>query len=123
MKLSLDPNVMAPRHITAEAEALAAWYDAHPTIRRLWAILNSQGDAQTLSVIVTLEPTVDNGDTYPAWFACNQGWAREIQGITGRLVTLEMLEEPSVDEFEIDVDGEIVAAISWRDPTSFWKAD
>ena len=38
MKLSLDPNVMAPRHITAEAEALAAWYDAHPTIRRLWAI-------------------------------------------------------------------------------------
>ena len=84
---------------------------------------NSQGDAQTLSVIVTLEPTVDNGDTYPAWFACNQGWAREIQAITGRPVKLEMLDEPSVDEFEIDVEGEIVAAISWRDPTSFWKAD
>jgi len=119
MKLSLNPMATVPRHITAESEALADWYDAHPTIRRLWAIRNTNA----LSVIVTLEPTVDNGDTYPAWFACNQGWAREIQGITGRLVTLEMLEEPSVDEFEIEVDGEIVAAISWRDPTSFWKAD
>ena len=38
MKLSLDPMATIPRHITAEAEALAAWYDAHPTIRRLWAI-------------------------------------------------------------------------------------
>jgi hypothetical protein len=119
MKLSLDPLATVPRHITAEAEALAAWYDAHPTIRRLWAIR----DAQALSVIVTLEPTVDNSDTYPAWFACNQGWAREIRSITGSPVELELLDEPTVDEFEIDLEGEIVAAISWRDPTSFWKAD
>ena len=123
MKLSLDPMATIPRHITAESEALAAWYDAHPTIRRLWAILKSQGDAQTISVILTLEPTVDNGDTYPAWFACNQGWAREIRAITGSPVELELLDEPLVDEFEIDLEGEIVAAISWRDPTSFWKAD
>ena len=76
-----------------------------------------------MSVIVTLEPTVDNDDTYPAWFACNQGWAREIRSITGSPVKLELLDEPLVDEFEIDLEGEIVAAISWRDPTSFWKAD
>jgi hypothetical protein len=119
MKLSLDPTVTAPRHITAEAEALAYWYDAHPTIRRLWAIRS----ALALNVIVTLEPTVDNGDTYPAWFACSRGWAQEIQVLTGGQVSLEMLEEPTVDEFEVELDGEIVAAISWRDPTSFWKAD
>jgi len=119
MRLSLDPTATIPRHITAEAEALADWYDAHPAIRRLWAIRN----AQALSVIVTLEPMVDNDDTYPAWFACNQGWAREIRSITGSRVTLELFDEPQVDEFEIDLEGELVAAISWRDPTSFWKAD
>jgi hypothetical protein len=119
MKLNLDPGLTAPAHVSAEAEALAAWYDARPTIRRLWAIRN----LETLSVIVTLEPTVDSNDTYPAWFACSRGWASEIQSITGGTVNLEMLEEPTVDEFEVGLEGEIVAAISWRDPTSFWKAD
>ena len=119
MKLTLDPTSTVLRHVTAESEALADWYDANPTIRRLWAIR----DARTLSVILTLEPTVDNDDTYPAWFACNQRWAREIGSITGSPVNLELLDEPPVDEFEIDLEGEIVAVISWRDPTSFWKAD
>ena len=32
-------------------------------------------------------------------------------------------DEPQVAEFEINIEGEIVAAISWRDPTSYWKAD
>jgi hypothetical protein len=119
MKLNLDPARNAPRHISAESVALADWYDAHPTIRRLWAIR----DMQTLSVILTLEPTIDDGDTYPAWFACSQGWAREIGAITRSVVKLERLDEPSVDEFEIDLEGEIVAALSWRDPTYFWTAD
>jgi hypothetical protein len=119
MKLTLDPQATVPQHITAEAEALSEWYDAHPTIRRLWAIK----DAQVLSVIVTLEPTMDNDDTYPAWFACIQGWVREIRSIIGSPVNLELLDEPEVDEFEVDLEGEIIAAISWRDPTSFWKAD
>jgi hypothetical protein len=119
MKLSLDPAATTPRHVTAEAEALADWYDAHPTVRRLWAIR----DAQALSVILTLEPTVDNNDTYPAWFACNRGWALEIQSFTEATVKLELIEEPTTDEFEIGIDGELVAVLSWRDPTSFWKAD
>lgn len=119
MKLSLDPNVSVPRHVSAESEALAAWYDMNPSIRRLWAIR----DENRLSVLVTLEPTVDNGDTSPAWFACSRSWASEIQSITDGTVNLEMLDEPTVDEFEIGLEGEIVAAISWRDPTSFWKAD
>lgn len=119
MKLSLDPTGMVPRHVTAEGEALASWYDAHPTIRRLWAVRS----ALALNVIVTLEPTVDNGDTYPAWFACSRGWAQEIQLLTGSTVSLELLEEPAVNEFDIELDGEIIAALSWRDPTSFWKAD
>ncbi len=119
MKLNLNPALTAPRRITAESEALAEWYDAHPVVRRLWAIR----DAHELSVIVTLEPTVDNGDTYPAWFACSHGGAREIQSIAGSAVRLKLLDEPAGCDFEVDLEGEIVAAISWRDPTYFWKAD
>ena len=120
MKLSLDPaNLISLRHVTAEAEALADWYDAHPDVRRLWAIR----DALALNVIVTLEPTVDNNDTSPPWFACGRRWASEIQSLTGNTVSLELLEEPLTSEIDIDFEGEIIAALSWRDPTSFWKAD
>jgi hypothetical protein len=119
MKLSLDPEVSTPRHVTAEAEALAAWYDAHPTVRRLWAIRSSLA----LNVIVTLEPTMDNNDSYPAWFACSRGWTQQIQAIVGGTVALELLEEPPMSEFDVELEGEIVAALNWRDPTSFWKAD
>jgi hypothetical protein len=119
VKLSLDPEVGLPLHVSAVAEALSEWYDARPEIRRLWAIRSKLA----LNIIVTLEPTVDNNDTYPAWFAHSRGWASEIQSMTGGTVSLELLEEPSVREFEVEFEGEIVAAISWRDPTSFWKAD
>jgi hypothetical protein len=123
MKLNLDPAVTAPRHITAESEALAEWYDAHPTVRRLWAIRDGEGEAWALSVILTLEPTMDNGDTSPSWLACSTAWAREIQSLTNRPVRMGLLDEPAAREFEIDVEGEIVAALSWRDPTYYWQAD
>jgi len=120
MKLTLDPTTVdPPRHVTAEAEALADWYDAHPTVRRLWAIRG----ALALNVIVTLEPTVDNNDTSPHWLACGRLWAGEIQSLTRSTVSLELLEEPLTTEFDIELEGEIIAALSWRDPTSFWKAD
>ncbi len=119
MKLSLDPAAMMPAHVSAEAEALAEWYDAHPAIRRLWAVR----DAQVLTVVLTLEPTMDNGDTSPAWLAFGRVWANEIQSLTGGDVLLEQREEPLACEFEVELEGEIVAAISWRDPTSYWKAD
>jgi len=120
MKLSFDStNLISLPHVTAEAEALADWYDAHPGVRRLWAIQ----DALALNVIITLEPTVDNSDTSPAWLACSRRWASEIQSLTGNTVSLELLEEPLTSEFDIDIEGEIIAALSWRDPTSFWKAD
>jgi hypothetical protein len=119
VRITLDPACTSPRHVTAEAEALAEWYDSHPDVRRLWAIK----DALALNVILTLEPTVDNGDTSPPWLACGRRWASEIQSLTGITVSLELLEEPLASEFDIELEGEIIAALSWRDPTSFWKAD
>jgi hypothetical protein len=119
MRLSLAPADNMPQHVTAESEALSVWYDDHPEVRHLWAIRNER----MLSVILALEPTIDNDDTYPTWFACNQRWTSEIRAIAGGPVMLELLDEPPVEAFEVEVEGVIVAAISWRDPTSFWKAD
>lgn len=120
MKLSIDPTTVAPPlHVTAEAEALADWYDAHPAIRRLWAVRGGLA----LNVVVTLEPTVDNSDTSPPWLACGRRWADEIQALMRTTVSLELVEEPLTPEFDVEFEGEIIAALSWRDPTSFWKAD
>ena len=49
--------------------------------------------------------------------------AQEIQSLTGSTVSLELLDEPLTSEFDIEYEGEIIVALSWRDPTSFWKAD
>src|SRR5262245_11243931 len=112
MKLSLDPSVTAPRANTPESLALAAWYDANPAIRRMWAIK----DAQALRVIVTLEPAVDSDDTFPAWLANSQAWMHELHSRTGSLVELQLLDELPGDEFEIDAEGDIVITRGWRDP-------
>ena len=113
MKLSLDPSDAAPGNITSESLALSAWYDAHPAVRRMWAIK----DAQALRVIVTLEPTVDDSDVYPAWLANSQAWVREMRATTGSAVRLELIDEPAADAIEVDGEGELVVAMSWRDPT------
>ncbi len=120
MRLRLDLENLEPlRHVSAEAEALADWYDAHPDVRRLWAIRG----ALALNVVITLEPTVDDSDTSPPWLACGRRWTSELQSLTNSTVSLELLEEPLASEFDIEFEGEIIAALSWRDPTSFWKAD
>jgi hypothetical protein len=89
--------------------ALAAWYDSHPEIRRLWAVRDAQG----LRVMVFLEPTYDGDDTQPAWIAHGHTWARELQAHTGVSVRLEQIDEPLVYGVETDV----VATFSWRDPS------
>jgi hypothetical protein len=118
MKLSLDPAATAPRQITRESLVMAEWYDAHPGVRRLWAIK----DAHTLRVIVTFEPTVDNDDSYPLWLANCYAWARELRSSISSAVSLEMVHEPLVDEIEIEAEGEIIAALCWRDPALLWSA-
>jgi hypothetical protein len=113
MKLSLDPFITRPRNVTSESLALAKWYDAHPTIQRLWGIR----DARTLRVVVLLEPTHDSDDVYPAWVANCQTWARELHLLTGRVVQLELVGESPLDEIEFCAENVIVADLFWRDAT------
>lgn len=112
MKLIIDPSVTTPQDFTAESLALASWYDAQPAIRRLWGIRDAHG----LRVIVAVEPTHDNDDVYPAWFAYAKAWASELRSHTGCAVQLELIHEP-FDGIEIDAGSVVIADLCWRDAT------
>ena len=88
---------------------LAKWYAAHSAVRRLWAIRESQG----MRVIVTLEPTHDGDDIYPAWLANGHEWAHELQVRMRRTVQLERVDEVSFERLTSD---SLLADLSWRDP-------
>lgn len=113
MRLSLDPPVIAPRNVTAESLALEKWYDANPTIRRLWGIQ----DVKTLRVVVALEPTHDGDDVYPAWAANYPAWARDLRSLTRSVVQLELFSESSLDGIECHPESIVVADVFWRDAT------
>jgi hypothetical protein len=96
-----------------QSAPLAAWYAAHSSVRRLWAIRDASG----LRVLVTLEPTHDGNDTYPVWVANCNAWADELQSCTEASVRLELLDEPMFDGAAIDAESLLVATLSWRDPS------
>lgn len=93
--------------------ALAGWYAAHSAVRRLWAIQ----EAGRLRVIVTLEPTHDGDDFYPAWLANGDEWAHELQSRMAGPVALEVMDDPFVAQSAAGADGVLVAELFWRDPT------
>jgi hypothetical protein len=93
---------------------LAAWYAAHPVVRRMWAIKESQG----MRVIVMLEPTHDGDDISPAWLANGHDWAHELQSRVDAPVELEVMDEPFLAELAPGVDGVLVAELFWRDPST-----
>ncbi len=97
-----------------ESTAFAAWYASHPNVRHLWAIR----DAHRLQVFVTLEPTHDDSDTCPAWFAHRNAWESELQLCTNLPVQLRRREEPAFDRARTDAASVIVVSLSWRDPAS-----
>ena len=113
MKRKLKPLSTPPETATAESLALSAWYDSQPAVRRLVAIRN----AQELRVIVTIEPTPDNDDVSPAWFAHKETWASELRLQTGSPVQLELARNASLDENRASDDDNIVADLHWRDPS------
>jgi hypothetical protein len=112
MKLSADPSATGPRN-AAESLALAKWYDANPAVQRLWAIR----DAQTLRVVVSLEPTPDGDDVYPVWVANYQAWARGLQLLTGSAIQLELVDESPLDGIDVHTETTLVADLFWRDAT------
>jgi hypothetical protein len=111
-KLSVKPSLATPQTVTAESVALASWYDSKPAVRRLWGVK----DAQTLRVIIAVEPTLDNDDIYPAWFANAKEWTSQLHAYTKRHVQLELIQGPPYG-LEIDPGSVVIAELFWRDAT------
>jgi hypothetical protein len=111
MNLILNPTPDDGGHATGAFVVLAKWYAAHSVIRRLWAI----SESQRMRVIVTLEPTRDGDDIYPAWLANGHEWAHELQLRLGGPVQLEVMDEPVLAGLATGVDGVLVAEVCWRD--------
>jgi hypothetical protein len=114
MKLGLQPFVVPPEDVTVESLALARWYDAKPTVRRLWAIRHEQ----YMRIIVAIEPTLDNDDIYPVWLVNTGSWARELHASVGMPVRLELLLSSPWDDIDIDAGGIVIAHLCWRDATT-----
>jgi len=113
LRLSFDPSANTPTNITAASLALAKWYDANPSVQRLWGIT----ETKTLRVLVSLEPTHDSDDVYPAWVGNCQSWARQLHMLTGQPVQLELVGDSPLDGIDFRADSTIVADLFWRDST------
>lgn len=111
MNLGIDASLDGPQATTADV--LATWYASHSLVRRLWAI----EDIEVIRILLALEPTVDGGDTQPAWLANSSSWAQELQLRTHKIVRLELFEEPSHIESIVDRGGVLITELAWRDPT------
>jgi hypothetical protein len=93
---------------------LGQWYDAHPAVRRLWALEHSGA----IHVVITLEPTSDGDDAMPAWLAHSRRWASDLQSLTHREVQLRPIYSAAPEDVPAADDGTIVAEFSWRDAWS-----
>jgi hypothetical protein len=92
----------------ARAEALARWYAARSAVRRLWAL--SEGGH--VRVVITLAPTQDGDDVYPAWLANAREWTRELSLRLDGPVRLEVSDGP----LRGGLHGDVLADLCWRDP-------
>jgi hypothetical protein len=99
--------------ILSGSVTLSQWYAAHPAVRRLWAIQ----DSRRVRVIVTLEPTHDGDEVYPAWLANGGQWSHELQSRMDEPVELEVLDARLAPELPAG-DGVVVAELLWRDPSA-----
>lgn len=111
MNLALEPKSDDDRRLDAASWVLAAWYAAHPSILRLWAVR----DARCMRVVVTLEPSPDSDDLYPVWLANGHDWAHDLQSRLEAPVQLEVQYETSLDELGVGADSVLIAELFWRD--------
>lgn len=107
MSLARDRNDSSDA--TVISTRLAAWYDAQPSIRRLWAI-----EEEALTVYVSLEPTADGGDALPLWLAMSGEWRNDLQAIMSRTVQLRLVSSSDLPPLDVNGDALIVAEADWR---------
>lgn len=111
MSLAAHQFVDEDNEVPAISTRLAAWYDAHASIRRLWAIENGR----SLTVCISLEPTSDGDDCLPIWLAMSHEWRSDLQSIIPREIQLRFVASDILPPSYVTGDAVIIAEVDWRE--------
>jgi len=109
----LNPSTASPWQLMPESTLLAAWYDCHAVVRRLWGARTNLN----LRVILAIEATHDNDDLMPVWLTNYSTWLHELQGATRMPVTLELFGSYPFESVRLHPQEILIADLCWRDPT------
>jgi hypothetical protein len=111
MNPAFNRSATDEQEVTDIARALAQWYAAQSSIRRLWA----SEDRDALIVFVALEPTADGDDTLVVWLAKNRDWASDLRLVTHREMQLKLVVSDVFEEPHVVTDAALIAEVSWRE--------
>ncbi len=111
MTLAAHQFVNEDQEARSISTRLAAWYDAHASVRHLWAIET----ARLLTVCVSLEPTSDGDDCLPIWLAMSHEWMSDLQSIIPREVQLRFVASDGLPPSYVTGDAVMLAEIDWRE--------
>jgi predicted nucleotidyltransferase len=89
------------RYEGRERDALVAWAEANPRVRRVWvyggdAPRNERRDSD-LDLAIELAPAVDGDESLARWIANAEKWQDELEQRTGSRIDLEWYD-PEMDE-------------------------
>jgi hypothetical protein len=111
MSVAVYRSILEHQDITMISTSLAKWYDAHASVRRLWAV----DEGSLLAVYISLEPTSDGDDALPVWLAMNREWSSDLTSIIPREVRLRLVTSSVLSPSDIRDDAVIVADVNWRE--------
>lgn len=111
MSLALNRSSFEDQDVTVISTCLARWYDAHASVRRLWAV----DEGSLLAVYVSLEPTFDGDDALPVWLAMKHEWSSDLRSIVSREVQLRFVTSDVLSPSCVRGNAVLVAEIHWRE--------
>ncbi len=111
MSLAVNRSILEDQNVTAISSCLAKWYDAHASVRRLWAV----HEGSLLAVYVSLEPTSDGDDALPVWLAMKHEWTRDLTSIIPRGVQLRFVTADVLSPSYVSGNAVIIADVNWRE--------
>ena len=115
MSLAADRSCFADRDVTVLCTSLTKWYDAHASVRRLWAI----EEGSVLTVYVSLEPSSDGDDALPVWLAMKHKWSSDLAYMLPREIELRFAAADVLSPSCLSGNAAVIADVNWRESWSF----
>jgi predicted nucleotidyltransferase len=88
------------RYSGKQREALVAWAEANPRVRRVWVFGGEAGRNASrdtdLDLAIELAPVVDGDESLALWIASAEKWQDELERSTGSAIDLDWYD-PEID--------------------------